>query len=75
MNNEILGMIDRLTDPAKNFMVNVKEQCQQYQKHLSTMKEKADQKYRKSLAKMASLAMVAVAAASVLAYVYQKNKN
>jgi hypothetical protein len=39
------------------------------------MKEKADQKYRKSLAKMASLAMVAVAATSVLAYVYQKNKN
>jgi hypothetical protein len=39
------------------------------------MKEKADKKYRKSLAKMASLAMIAVTATSVLAYVYLKNKN
>ena len=69
-------MIEGLTEPNYIlFLRDVKLQFQQERDKLKLLKEKADKKYQKDLARMASFAMIAVAATSVLAYVYHKNRN
>ncbi len=73
VNKEFIGLIERLTEPNLiNYLRMVKHQFEQKRDQLKLLKEKADKKYQKDLARIASFVMIAVVATSVLAFIYKK---